>query len=87
MSVISCQQEISNLTILKTSQFATLNLLINSSLLVTHYFLLAYCLLIPKPQLIQSLLHFGGRHKKVPEQAGAIILYHDDDRTLVDGDI
>ena len=31
------------------------------------------------------MLHFGDRHEQPPQQPGAVILDHDDDRSLIDG--
>src|SRR5262249_60963182 len=39
------------------------------------------------PQPAQARLHFRNAHEQLPQQAGAMVLDHDDDRALVDGDV
>lgn len=52
------------------------------SLLPSHV-LLAYI----KAQLLQPRLHIRVTHKQIPKQSGAVVLYHDGNWALVDGEV
>src|SRR5450631_2630266 len=40
-----------------------------------------------EPEFAQSRLHFRNTHKELPQQAGSMILHHDDDGSLIDGQV
>ena len=42
---------------------------------------------VNKSQFRQSRLHVGVAHEELPQQAGPVILNHDCDRSLVDGEV